>query len=89
MKIESIKIYSDDGSMGEATEAECDWYRGWMQQQLDTEYPDADIEVMSEPSTSSVEVSCERWEDDETATQEVKEYANRMWDRCPWETMTL
>ena len=47
---DSISVHCADETMGECTPDECEQYRAWLKEQLETRYPDAIVEISSEHS---------------------------------------
>ncbi len=47
---DTISIHCADETMGECTPDECEQYRAWLKEQIETRYPDAIVEISSRHS---------------------------------------
>lgn len=81
--ITKITIPCTDDTMGDTSPADCNAYRAWFAEQLETEYPDADITVTVRPGR--IEIETDDNSDDADLVAELHEFSNCCWDRCPWD----
>ena len=74
--VTKIVYAANNGSMGDMSVAECDAYRAWAEQEIRTEYPNADVAVDSSDCAQTSVVAGDY--DDE---QDALEFLSRLWDR--------
>ncbi|MGL5397957.1 MAG: hypothetical protein ACRDBQ_22205 [Shewanella sp.] len=73
-----ITYFAATENMGDASECDGQNFRSWAFAQIESRYPDADIEVLDEQSLVTGRV------DEEEIECEVLEFLDGLWDRCPW-----
>jgi hypothetical protein len=81
MTITKITIPCTDDTMGDTPPADCNAYRVWFAEQLQAEYPDAEIEVTDRDGSIEVETD----EDDRQVMEDIHAFSNLCWDRCKWD----
>jgi len=80
MNITRISVHCSDGDIAQGTPEQCNLYRNWLAFQLHAEYPDATVEVTSEPGWLEGEAD----DDDGGQVDQVERFIQRCWDICPW-----
>jgi hypothetical protein len=83
MTITKITIPCTDDTMGDTSPSDCNAYREWFAEQLQAEYPDAEIEVIDRDG--SIEVETDDGADDQPLIEELHAFSNYCWDRCKWD----
>lgn len=81
--ITKITIPCTDDTMGDASPDDCDNYRSWFSEQLEAEYPDADVTVTTR--SGRIEIETDDDCDDADLIEELHAFQNRCWDSCPWD----
>lgn len=77
--MKEITYYAAIENMGDnVTEADADGYREWAKGQIESEYPNAEVEVSKEQNLKGFYCS------DEEIEEEVSDFLNTLWDKCPW-----
>lgn len=74
-----ITYFADNGSMGDNSDADCDKFREWAEEQLQAAYPEHKIEVSDKPSLRQFSTN------DYEREEEIGEFCSRLWERCPWD----
>ena len=74
-----ITYYADNDSMGDTSATDCDKFREWAQNELETEYPAHEITVTDE---NSLQTACT---DDSENEDKINDFCSRLWDNCPWD----
>lgn len=88
-----ITYYAPNDTMGDTSEFNCQRYREWASEEIRGWAPEAlnvdpdkvNVSVINEQSTDQVKME---WNDDEDRSEqleEVQDFVNRLWDRCPWD----
>ena len=81
MTITNITVYCDTNSMGDnVTEADADGYRAWLTSELEREFPGADVAVLDEQATNTVQTDADA--DDYAALERLQYFVEAAWDRC-------
>lgn len=83
MTITKITVPCTDDTMGDTTSEDCNAYRVWFAEQLEAEYPGADVTVTDKHGR--IEVETDDDSDDRSIVEELHEFSNRCWDRCTWD----
>lgn len=79
-----IIYYVDINSMGDnVTEADADGYRDWAATEIANKFPGAIVEVSEDQSLKGFYCS------DDDREEEVSEFLNTLWDKCPWSWVAL
>lgn len=78
-----ITMPCTDDTMGDTSPADCNAYRAWLAEQIESEYPDAEIIVTNRPGR--IEIETDVVGDDSDLVAELHEFQNRCWDSCPWD----
>ena len=81
--ITKITIPCTDDTMGDSSPEDCNAYRAWFAQQLETEYPDASITVTNR--SGRIEIEADDGSDVSDLIADLNEFQNRCWDRCSWD----
>ena len=81
--IKQIILSANNDSMGDISETEAQQFRNWAESELKAEYPDAEVEVVSEQQNNVVLVDEDSFEADQVKG-EAFNFIDRLWDRCPW-----
>lgn len=74
-----ITYYAADVNMGDTPAKECDQFRVWAKQQLESEFPGHDITVSEDNSLNTCNT------DDIDNEEQIADFCSRLWDRCPWD----
>lgn len=87
MKITKIDLTETIHTMGETTEDEAEFFVDYLRNELADEYPEAEINVTlnNRQSSTVINVETEDGWDETDARDEVHEFINTAWDKCPWE----
>lgn len=72
-----INYSTDNNSMGDTSDQNCDKFREWAKEELEREYPDYDITVSDEQKNL--------YTDDIDNEDEIIDFCSRLWDNCPWD----
>lgn len=80
-----ITYFASNDGMGDITSSACDYFRSWALAQLRAEYPDANIDVVSDQATYSVH--CDS--DDYAEYIAVNDFCSALWDRCDWSNFDI
>lgn len=84
MSITKIIVNCSNDTMGDnVTEADADGYRAWLASELEREFPDADVAVLDEQATNTVQTDADA--DDYAALERLQYFVQAAWDRCGWE----
>ena len=79
-----IAYYIDINSMGDnVTEADADGYREWATTEIKKAFPSAQVEVSDKQDLKGFFCN------DEDMEEEVSEFLNTLWDKCPWSWVAL
>jgi hypothetical protein len=89
---DTISVHCANETMGECTPDECDQYRVWLKEQLETRYPDAIVEISSEHSLNGPFYHIDNEDKDDTTigrelelTEELERLVQELWDHCNWQ----
>lgn len=74
--VTKITYAANNGSMGDMTDAECEAYRAWAEQEIRAEYPNAEVAIDSSDCAKTL-VSADDYDDE----QEALDFVSRLWDR--------
>ena len=74
----SITYYASDLSMGDTSRENCQKFREWAKRELEREYPDYRVNVVSE-------ARFEARTTDKDKAEEIQHFCARLWDRCTWD----
>ena len=81
-----ITYYASNTSMGDTPDDDCNKYRAWAAEQLQAEFPDAEIEVLDKDSLYTF-VSIDGDDPDGAIYNQVMDIVPYLWDKCPWDFM--
>ena len=89
---DTISVHCANETMGECTPDECDQYRVWLKEQLETRYPDAIVDISSEHSLIGpfYHIDIEDMDDitigrELELTEELERLVQELWDHCNWQ----
>tara|TARA_R100000781_G_scaffold58485_2_gene37635 strand:- start:1166 stop:1465 length:300 start_codon:yes stop_codon:yes gene_type:complete len=89
---DTISVHCANETMGECTPDECDQYRVWLKEQLETRYPDAIVEISSNHSLNGPFYHIDNEDKDDITigrelelTEELERLVQDLWDNCNWE----
>jgi len=77
-----IEYYASNDTMGDTTPENCDKFRKWAQNEIQSAYPDYDVVTLDTPSLETA------YTDDNDNESEIVEFCSQIWDSCPWDWMT-
>ena len=81
-----ITFFAANETMGDHSDADCNAFRAWAAEQIEAEYPGAEVFVSKEQSLQNARVSFETAEKDDYAVEEsVELFTSYLWDRY-WRT---
>lgn len=74
-----ITYFAATENMGDnVTEADAASYRVWAKEQIEAQYPEAEVTVSKEQNLNSF------WCNDDEKETEVGDFCKSLWDSCPW-----
>ena len=83
-----ITYHADINNLGDnVAKEDAQGFRDWVQAEIEKAYPDADVSVKKYDGRD--EISGFDSEENPNGDDEVKEFLNTLWDKCPWSWVTL
>ena len=84
-----ITYFSQNGSMGDYTNTQCNAYRAWAKSELENEFPGFNVDVVNDISMSTVLIQINTPESDNELDSffelenKINDFAHSLWDRHP------